>query len=346
MHPNGFPTAFLATGILFAAAEELPQRQDTPGALHVLACHGPGHRGHVDAYVLRDLGHGQRSQIQRALVKELFLVCHDGLGHAEQRVLSLLNGIELIRVSFTDIAGKTPDVLTGKTIGKWMWTGPDPLVNDAKPGTYDATAHGAKATGSGGRATVHDGGTLGDPKGVKDDSFFTLGKIAELQGATSFAWTFEGLRLNRPGNHVLAGSIQNAFGPGSLFIITASAGDVPAGGRVAVTLWGQDSSGATKGRSSTTFGGMDLQLGKSSDAQIIFDSTRSVPANIGARVREHGNEEWGRIRWFSVPVVKLNPQYLGLPRSQPVYLGKYAAASTLASDFSVGTVSLKVPKQR
>ena len=263
-----------------------------------------------------------------------------------KRNASLLNGIELIRVSFTDIAGKTPDVLTGKTIGKWMWTGPDPLVNDAKPGTYDATAHGAKATGSGGRATVHDGGTLGDPKGVKDDSFFTLGKIAELQGATSFAWTFEGLRLNRPGNHVLAGSIQNAFGPGSLFIITASAGDVPAGGRVAVTLWGQDSSGATKGRSSTTFGGMDLQLGKSSDAQIIFDSTRSVPANIGARVREHGNEEWGRIRWFSVPVVKLNPQYLGLPRSQPVYLGKYAAASTLASDFSVGTVSLKVPKQR
>jgi len=263
-----------------------------------------------------------------------------------KRNAPLLNGIELVRMSASEIAEKTPDVLTGETIGKWTWTGPAPLVNRAKPGTHDATAHGEEAVVRDGRATVHDGGTLGDPKGIKDDSFFSFGKIAELQGATSFAWTFEGIHFNRTGNHILAGSIENGFGPGSLFTIMAGVNESPSGGRMTVTLWGHDSSGEAKGRVSAMFGGLDLRLGRSYDIQVILNSTRDVPGNIGMRVRGHGREEWGRFRWLSNAVVKLNPEYTNLPRSQPVYLGKYSAASTIAGDFSVGTVSLMVPRRR
>lgn len=257
----------------------------------------------------------------------------------------LLNGIQLVRVSTSEIAEKNPAVLSGETVGKWTWTEPDSLGNRAKPGTYDATTHGDRAVAGNGRATVHDGGTLGDPKGIKDDSYFSFGKIAALQNATSFAWTFAGIRFNRTGNHILAGSIENGFGPGSLFTIMAGVNDSPSGGRMTVTLWGHDSVGETKGRVGTTFGGLDLRPDRSCDIQVIFDSGRNVPGNVGARVRGHGEKEWGRIRWLPSAVVKLNSQYMSLLRAQPVYLGKYSAASTLASDLSVGTVSLMVLKQ-
>ncbi len=260
-----------------------------------------------------------------------------------RRTAALLNGIELIRISSKDVAGPGV-VLKGKLIGHWTWAGPKPLANRARPGTYDATPHGANAATRDGRATVHDGGTLGKPQGVKDDSFFSFGKIAELQGADAFAWTFDAIRFNREGNHVLAGSIERGFGPGSLFIITAGVRGAPAGGRLAVTLWGRDRAGQTRRRAATTFAGVALRPRESYDLQVIYDATRGAAANLAVRVRPHGAKEWPRARWRPNPVVKLNPEYMALPRSQPVYLGKYAAGSTLASDFSVAAVRLRAGK--
>jgi len=256
----------------------------------------------------------------------------------------VLNGIELVRVSITDVAGTTPAALAGETVGKWTWAGAKPLANTVEPGTYDATAHGAEASASDGVASVHDGGTLGKPQGVKDDRFFSFGKIAELQGAAAFAWTFEGVQFNRVGNHILAGSIERGFRAGSLFIIMATAQDSPSGGRLAVRLWGQDNSGAAKAGVTTTFAGLSLQPGKRCDIQVVFDSTRGVPANLAVRVRKHGAKDWGKFRWLANPVAKLNPQYLSLPLSQAVYLGKYSAKSTLASSFTVRGLSLMLPK--
>jgi len=80
------------------------------------------------------------------------------------------------------------------------------------------------------------------------------------------------------------------------------------------------------------------------DIQVIFDASRGAAGNVGCRVRQHGEKQWGRIAWLTNPVVKPNPEYTTLRGAQPVYLGKYAAASTVASDFSVGEVTLVVPK--
>ncbi len=121
----------------------------------------------------------------------------------------LLNGLLVRRTSSLPDPRAPSRLLTaGKPIAKWDWKEPNPLANRIEPGVYDALPRGG-ATASGGKATVRDGGTLGKPAGVKDDSFVTLGKIRKLQGATAFMWTFEDIRFNRVGGHILVGSIQD-----------------------------------------------------------------------------------------------------------------------------------------
>ncbi len=252
------------------------------------------------------------------------------------RAAALLNGVEVVRLSSAPVAA--PRALSAPLVGRWTWAAPRPLENRAKPGAYDAAPRGPAAQAGDGQARVHDGGALGKPAGVKDDSFFVLGQIAELQAASAFAWTFERVVFHRGGNHILAGSIQNGFGPGSLFIVMARAAAAP-GGRVTVTLWGPTRDGKPLLRAAATITGLELRPGRPHDIQVFYESGR-----VAARVRASGAKSWGRLRWRSVPVVRLNPRYLSLPGAQSVYLGKYAAASTLASDFSVGEVRLRAAR--
>lgn len=235
----------------------------------------------------------------------------------------------------------TSKVLDGRTIAKWTWADPRPLVNSADPGKYRAATHNKAAAGKG-RAAVADGGTLGGPNSQKDDDFFTLGKIAELQGAGAFAWTFDNLRFNREGHHCLAGSIQNGYGPGSLFIIAANVKDTASAATFDVRLWGRGASGGSAD-TSTRFEGQSLQPGKNCDVQVVFDASRGAESSVGLRVRPGDSDTWGKIVWLTNDVVRLNPGYLKEADAQPAYLGKYADVSSMAGHFSVGTVALIVP---
>lgn len=250
----------------------------------------------------------------------------------------VLNGVEVTRISPLDSRSDTAPILDTKPIAQWTWQPPDPLQNRVAPEIYRAVSRGG-ATIEDGRAAVQDGGTIGKPDGVKDDSFVELGKIAELEGATAFAWTFEDVRFERPGSHILAGSIENGFRPGSLFFVSARANATVGAGVISLVLWGVDASGQVVSKVNTPFPGLDLVPGTAWDIQVLFAAARGAHANVGCRVRSRG-KEWGRIQWRGNPVMKLNPAYLSSPKSQAVYLGKYSPASTLASDFSIGPVTL------
>ncbi|MBT3376786.1 MAG: PQQ-binding-like beta-propeller repeat protein [Lentisphaerae bacterium] len=254
----------------------------------------------------------------------------------------VLNGVEVTRVSPLNSRSDTADVLEERPLARWTWSGPDPLQNRVKPGTCDAVARGG-AIARDGRVVVTDGGTIGKPAGVKDDSFVEFGKITELSGATAFAWTFAGLRFDRPRNHIVAGSIENGFGPGSLFFVSAQANPTLGAGTVSLVLWGIDSDGKTAAKANTPFPGLDLVPGAVWDLQVLYDASRGPHANVGCRVRREGMD-WGAIRWRGNPVMALNPAYTESVKAQAVYLGKYSPASTLASALSVGEVTLRCGK--
>ncbi len=123
----------------------------------------------------------------------------------------------------------------------------------------------------------------------------------------------------------------------------AGVSDNPTSGGLTVTLWGRRADGQIAGKTNTGFRALPLQPDRSNDIQILFDASRGRAGNVGCRVRRHGDSEWGPVRWLANPVVSLNPAYLSEPKARAVYLGKYSPASTMASDFSVGTVTLTLP---
>ena len=232
----------------------------------------------------------------------------------------------------------------GPPFARWTWTASasGTYVNQVSPDRNDAVPVNQPVVGQG--VLQMDGGKTGDPA---DDRYVEVGQLSPpMSGATYMQWTFLDLVLpDSPDgqSHVLAGSLQSGFGPGTTFTITANEDrdDTAADGLadVSLSLFVNPDEGL-KAESVTARARNVIAIATRVGLRITYAGAGrgQSKGTVAVEILAPQESEWTPIARTKIDVGQINPS----PAARPIrtYIGKYDPSSTLASTFSVGEVAV------